>query len=244
MRRSLAAVTCTLALAAAFGRAYAATYTFTTIDSPGSTPSSGINTRLFGIDNRGQILGQDPSGTFLDAGGVFTYFNAPGSTSPLTVATAISGNGQIAGQGASGGGYLDTTGKFINIPPPNAVGSTLGVGISPTAINDLGQVIGTYGGSTTFIYSNGMTKPLSPPGVGFFLPAGINDAGQIIGRSTYSANGHYGLYGFLDAGGAITTLAAPNAESFGGDPGAPSFTFPSGINNLGELTVRGAKVWG
>lgn len=241
MRRPLATFTCMLVLTIAAGRAHAATYTITTVTSPGAMASNTNSTHFSGIDDQGKILGYDALGSFLDTGGTFSYFNAPGSNSSLINGTAISSNGLIAGEGVSGGGYLDTGGKFVNIPPPGANSSTPGIGISPKAINDLGQVIGTYDKGnnvlTSFIYSNGVTSPLNFPGGSgnFVIVNGINNAGQIVGLGVYSTNGKVGLYGFLDTAGTITTLAAPNSVSFNGIPPAPNYTVPNGVSSTGEI---------
>jgi hypothetical protein len=59
--------------------------------------------------------------------------------------------------------------------------------------------------------------------------SGINNAGQIIGSSTAGNN----FVGFIYAGGAFTTLNAPNT---GGEGGATDLT---GINNAGQIVGNG-----
>lgn len=141
MRRSLLAVTSTLVLAVAAGHVCAATYTFQTINSPGvgGIPPQPFAPSLFGINDKGQILGQDSTGSFVDTNGTFTYFNVPGSTSPVfytrtntTAPGALNNNGQIVGLtgngnlGSSSGGvgFLDTNGSLLKLLLPAQLSHT------------------------------------------------------------------------------------------------------------------------
>ena len=74
------------------GRAYATTYSFTTIDVSGATSTS-----AYGINDSGQIVGTTnfSSHSFLDTAGSFTTIDVPGASS--TSAFGINNSGEIVG---------------------------------------------------------------------------------------------------------------------------------------------------
>src|SRR5439155_235456 len=88
--------------------------TFTTIDDPSATL---VNTKTFGINDAGQIVGTYARGTnhgFLLSGGVFTDVDDPQATQG-TEAQGINAMGQVVGE------YDDATGihGFLMTPEPN-----------------------------------------------------------------------------------------------------------------------------
>ena len=170
-------------------------YTYTTINVPGSTFTS-----AYGINNSGQIVGAytDSTGAghgFLDTDGTFT-------TLPF-VPTGINNVGQMVGL-SSTGLILDTNGVITDIALtalPNFGGFPYG-GEKIVKINDLGQIVGNYYdqyfGNRGFIYSNGIftliraANPfLNEEGISAH---GINNAGQILVTIEYTGGTYTYLY--------------------------------------------------
>ncbi len=111
-------------------------------------------------------------------------------------------------------GFTFSNGVFtsFNIPGLN--------GTVPTAINNLGQIVGSDGNENIgFVYQNGNSTLLSPLLNGSIRPVGINDSGTIVGNQLIP--GH-GFSAFLDTGGTFTTLPVP-------------FAVATGINNSGQV---------
>jgi hypothetical protein len=91
--------------------------------------------------------------------------------------------------------------------------------------NDVGQTVGTYDGTKSFLYSNGIfTDVTDPAGIETDAYA-INDAGEIVGRY-WDAN--LVMHGFVDIGGVFTTVDVP--ASF-----RAVSTALTGINNAGQV---------
>jgi hypothetical protein len=114
---------------------------------------------------------------------------------------------------------------FTEIEAP---GSTI---TSPFAINNIGQVVGTYsdaaGNGHGFLETGGKYVNVDVAGALFTAPGGINDLGQIVGIDLDSA----GVHGFLDTHGTFTTLSTSGSAS------GFSLSGPLGIND------RGAILW-
>lgn len=152
---------------------------FTTINPPGST-----FTVLSGINNRGQILGSSssvpsPEGNFLYEHGVFTPLNVP------AFLFGLNDRGQIVGQicdNTGCHGLLDTRGSIATLDVPGSTNT------GATAINNPGQIVGTYQDTTglfhSFLDTRGVFTNFDVPGSGFTLAFGINDPGQIVGART------------------------------------------------------------
>lgn len=88
------------------------------------------------------------------------------------------------------------------------------------AINDAGEIVGTFEDSTGtnhgFVYSGGAFSGLDFPG-GDTTLSGINNAGQIVGDSLSG--------GFLFSGGSVTAITGPGGIALD----------PRGINNEDQL---------
>ena len=212
-----------MASAAAMARSSGG-YTFTDIRAPGATW-----TEAYGINDAGQIVGQDSNGSFLDTNGTFTTVSVPGSASPTggvtgTWAYGVNNGGQIVGYYNDTYGYshgfLDTDGTYTTFG-----GVPLGTSNAYAyGINDAGQIVGTKstaGPTSGFLYQNGTftTISVSPT---ITWANGINNSGQIVGTDqTGSNNGS-----FLDANGTYTTVSYPLGE------GA---TYARDINDLGQI---------
>jgi len=213
-------------------------YNFTTIDFPGA-----FSTYLTGINNSGDIVGYytDANNTgsgFLYAGGAFTAIDFPGASE--TEAYGINNSGDIVGfyvRPKGGGGFLYAGGTFSKVDFPGA-SSTY-----PSGINDSGDIAGYYGyylgtalrGLYGFLYSGGHFSMIEFTVHGVYgasstLPYGINNSGDIVGfykrtkAPVYPPSATSGG-GFLYAGGTYSTIDFADASS----------TYPSGINNSGDI---------
>src|SRR5262249_5258387 len=138
-----------------------------------------------------------------------------------TVATRISGSGQIVGYYNVGvtHGFTYSSGTDTTFDSPNASGA--GGGTFPQGVNDSCQNVGyayqvlpaphQFIAVSSFLDSGGTFTPISDPlavgGDQFTGPRGtfaegINNAGQIVGY--YNASGG-SVHGFLLSGGVYTT---------------------------------------
>jgi probable HAF family extracellular repeat protein len=167
------------------------------------------------ISDSGLILGDTLSEYPLP-----TVFNA-GSEYLLGIggeggeAVAVNSQNEIAYYDVQNWGNGTYDAYFVDSTGTHAIPSLGGEDITtPTAMNDLGWVVGTssvaHDAYDGFLYSNGVTTDLGPN----FTPAGINDAGLMVGNYM-SASAIY-----LD--GVETVI-----------PGATKLT---AINNAGDIT--------
>ena len=141
-------------------------YTYTTIDPPGS-----VLTQAIGINDSNQIVGAyrlagGSDHGFLLSGGTYTTFDFPGN---ITSAYAINNTGQIVGAYQLTGntnatpqhGFLLSGGAFTSIDVPGAT-QTLATGI-----NDAGQIVGQYNDATGthgFLLNGGVFTTINVPG--------------------------------------------------------------------------------
>jgi probable HAF family extracellular repeat protein len=206
--------------------------TFTDISDPlaGVGPfASGRGTFVTGINASGQVVGYywsnldqplDQHG-FVYSNGTFTDLG------PSTVVAAVNASGQLAGyyQGVTRHGFLYSSGNFTEISDPIAKEQ----GTVATAINDSGQVAGTYFVGNTplsFVYSNGIFTNFSDPLSGNSFVQAINNIGQVVGY-TYVKN--YGNHGFVYSNGIFTDTSDPFASP------ASNGTYVTAINNAGQI---------
>lgn len=162
-----------------------------------------------GINDRGQVVGQYtgydfPGGVrtiteqfgFIDTKGTITHLSLADGTAFLP--TGINDFDQVVGTTTNGvSGVLDLrTDRFTAIKVPGATST------DASAINNLGQVAGTYtdsaGNVHAFVDTDGrMTFLNLPPSLSGTLQAvtGINDFDQIVGQ-------------FTDAGGVMESVIA------------------------------------
>ena len=101
------------------------------------------------------------------------------------IAVAINNNGEAVGQC----GDNNALGLVWTNDTPTALATLGGTAATPTAINNLGQVVGTSATSTGSVdgalWSNGTVTDLGSN----FWPAAINDSGVIVGRQFVYSNG-------------------------------------------------------
>jgi probable HAF family extracellular repeat protein len=190
---------------------------YTTLDAPGATFASAA----YGINDFGQIIGayqNQPASSrgFLLNGTTYTDIVPPGASSSSNIAPAgINNAGQIVGYyyntypGAEHG-FLLSDGSYTQLDHPGSIFTYLG------AINNSGQILG--GSSLGFFLLSGGTYTALDL-LNFGLPAGLNDAGQIVGTYEYEGAG------FVLSDGVYTTLRVPGAED----------TEAVSINNDGQV---------
>lgn len=155
-----------------------------------------IGTGAFGINNRGDIVGEYTDSTpfrrvhgFLLKGGGFQTIDPPHSV--FSQAFDINDSGQIVGifedpLGNSFGFLFDgVTYTTIHFP-----GSQF---TFAQGINNKGQIVGEFDNGS-FIFSDGSYTFLNGPTTDFVEAFGINTAGQIVGDI---ATTRFGLFGFI-----------------------------------------------
>lgn len=211
-------------------------YSFTFINFPGQVNTGYLALNFGATGSKQTLVGYSGNSTapvtagflldFSTAHGVDTEtFSTvpkyPGSTTSFPF--AINNTGQIVGAYIDSAGdyhgYVLTNGTFtaINVPFTGAVNT------EPTAINDEGDIVGTWGPENNqgFVLSGGVYTMILVPGNDNTEPYGINDSGVVVG-----AVGEAGTeYGFELSDGVYTTIQVPG--SYG--------TIADAINNSGEI---------
>jgi probable HAF family extracellular repeat protein len=228
-------------------------YTFKTFDVPGEAPTSDVNggTSFFGINNRGEIVGDyGVAGEYL-ADGVTHVVAGFLLEKDQFIDVAIPGAAwtevyAINDHGVAVGDYMDDLGNWWNfvrapdgtielLPPvvPGAQGNSEGIGI-----NNEGTIVGTFrlsapppnnygiAGSGGFIFKDGVYTMFDYPTAIGTHPTGINDHGEIVGIWKDANNVRHG---FLLRDGSFSSLDVPAAVGL---------TFAEGINNAGEVVGR------
>ncbi|MEQ1558366.1 MAG: hypothetical protein ABL933_05425 [Methyloglobulus sp.] len=214
------------------GHTHATTYSFKTIDFPGST-----STKPASINASGQVTGNYSGGAFFYSSGTFTnidiigyYYCGSQNTCPYHVSTiplSINDLGQVVGSraweshdpGPVSFLYSSTSGTSIKLTNTSYARD----------INNAGQVVG-YGsppiGST--LYYAGAYTYLSFTGDynTFTFASGLNNKGQIVGTYYFWQDPAPQIrHGFVKNGGSYLTLDVPNAAS----------TYGSSINSSGQV---------
>jgi probable HAF family extracellular repeat protein len=199
-----------LLLSVALSTALGDSFTFQTLDFPGSS-----FTQAFGINSSGEIVGALSSGGFVYNAGNFSNFDVPGSTH--TGAKGINELGQIVGEyDTSSAGpiaFLYSGGSFTSISPPGASSATA------NGINSTGLIVGQYTDSTHsgneqgFLYDGKAFTTIDFPGTGSGTGVeGINSAGDVVGFY-YLNNDNTTIYSFLYSNGVFTTISMPGCSS-------------------------------
>jgi probable HAF family extracellular repeat protein len=107
-----------------------------------------------------------------------------------------------------------------------AVPSLAGVVMTPTAINDLGQVVGQLNGTGGFYFNGTTTTSLPVAGYYEANAVGINDSSTICGFGTTQQGD---AYVYTQQGSTVTNLGAINQYG----------TYAYGINNSGQIVGYG-----
>jgi probable HAF family extracellular repeat protein len=211
-------------------RTLLAAYALTNLGTLGGTGSA----QAHDINEAGQVVGYATTATaqthaFLWTNGVMADLGTlPTGTS--SQAFGLNNNGQVVGYafdgspagGATNHAFLWEDGVMTNlIPAPHWS--------SGNAINDAGQVAGTYNLNRPFIWEDGVLTDLGGFGgsAGFGYAHDINNAGQVVG-SSFANNGSEGIQqqAFLWQNGVMTNLGAL--------PDLPD-SRAHGINELGQV---------
>jgi uncharacterized membrane protein len=200
---------------------------FRRIDVPGAN-----ETRPEAINNRGEIAGAyvDRAGILhgylQDRDGSVTTIDPPGAGA--TVVTDVDDRGRLVGafvdarQTTISAFVRDAEGRFTTISHPDAGF----YGTVPEGVNNQGQIAGTYSDADDrthgFVLDDGVYTTVDTPETpGNTQVYDIDDRGRLVG-----ASGHVS-YGYLaDGRGRPIELDAPAVASD---------TFPTGINNRGEI---------
>jgi uncharacterized membrane protein len=224
---------------------------FTTLDYPGA-----VNTRAFGINNLGHVVGLADNIGFVWKNGTFQSIEFPGATN--TAAWAINDDGAIVGTYSAPGvgtrGFLRRKGgRFITIEFPETTGA---FNITEACgINNRGDVVGIYrpdplsSVSKGYLLKKGVFTEVAMADAPETEPCGINSDGHIVGthnvRRTFDnlkrgmtmfLPGDFDEHpprGFVLAGGIFTSTFPPDAMTGCTDtaPGCPSRTFAFGIDD-------------
>lgn len=142
--------------------------------------------------------------------------------------TDIDGKGRTAGNDSMGRGYfVGTRGKAHKIRCPSDQTDNESTAVS--AINNLGQVVGSCTDGGFVRDRNGHMTILNFPGADGTIALGINDAGDVVGQ--YWGNdfgqGLQRFHGFVWRNGEYATIDASFPEAMA--------TILSGINNAGQI---------
>ena len=164
----------------------ARSFTFTSVDPPGST-----STDAMGVNSSGQVIGgyTNASGGhgFLMKAGAFSSIDFPGASD--TSASGINDTGQIVGRYVENGqhGFLLAGGSFTTLDFPGLLNAT------PSGINNLGQIVGSIpnknnsGHSYGFVQNGNSFTSFTFGGSLDTWADGINDSGSVVG--TYADAG-------------------------------------------------------
>jgi probable HAF family extracellular repeat protein len=178
-------------------------------DNGGGTTA--VNPGTFGINNRGQMVGQFGfnQGGFLYNGSGFTNLNVPSGTN--TSPWGINDARQVVGWNYNNSipqtdsGFLYSGGSYTPVNVPGATGTVA------LRINNSGQIVGYYfdgSGTHGFLDTGGSYLALNVPGSSMTWAYGINNSGQVVGDFDFAS----GQHGFLYSGGSYTILNVPGAN--------------------------------
>lgn len=197
----------------------------------------GTNSQATAINQAGQIVGRSQSSGDAD----WKAFIVNGSMSQaglLSDATDINNGGQVLGQaGADAVIYNSGSGTITPLGVPEG-----GCCFLPSAMNDLGQVVGTGQPKLevsdvphAFLYSDGSLSDLGTlngPGGSDSRGLGINNAGQAVGWSNFQAFDD----AFIYSDGSMTNLSLlPDVVAAGWRLQAAT-----AINNEGQIVGWGS----
>jgi hypothetical protein len=237
-RTLLSAVLSLSVLLSTLVAAQGASYTFTTIDVPGSGA-----TQVFGINASGESVGYYIANGlhgFTQSGGLYTTIDVPGQafTEPYGVNTAGVIVGFYADVNNFTHGFLLSGGNLTTIDVPDSI-STWAYGM-----NDQGQIVGAYQdaqGLHGFVLTAGQFTTIDIPGSFQVLATGINNIGHIVG---IYGDAQGTLHGFLLVDGLVTTINVPGSaptEIWGiNDAGVIAGIFmPAGGNMHGFILMDG-----
>jgi hypothetical protein len=192
------------------------TYTFTTLALPDAA------------QNWPQAINERPIKSFLYHDGTLSPIKGPHAQS--TQVSDVNSLGQIVGWYGSGQGFLrGPKGQYTKLHGPFPDASST----HPNAINKHGQIVGIYfensGYVFSFLYEEGDFTLLHLPHSATTIVHGLNDYGQIVGRSCCHAPGSYRA--FLYDQGVFVPIEVPFAYPYPQSMRTEAY----GINNAGHI---------
>lgn len=218
-----------------------------TIRDLGSPSCEFLNSSYaWGINNRGQVVGESGCGGFLWQDGTFTDLGVlPGGY--LARPFDVNDRGQIVGLAFVSGGHAHAFRWEDGVMIDLGARPDLRVGSEANAINGHGDIVGTayvegYPSHTAALWKDGDFVNLGTlPGGSASVATDINERGQVVGGSGVGPLAPCGQHAFLWDDGKYIDLGAP--------PDLPC-TGAYGINNHGQVVgvARGdygyrAVVW-
>jgi probable HAF family extracellular repeat protein len=187
------------------------TYTFQTVDPPGST-----NTFVAGINDSGAVVGRHRTADgvyhgFLYDGETYTILDYPGADN--TFAYDITFDSACASCG-----FVIRKGKTTQVRVP---GSSCA---QAADVNDRGDIGGSYWDNPGcfvmpletwhgFVLRSGTFTTVDVPGASHTEVSGINAAGEIVGAYIAAGGGASDQHGFFLDGAAFTTIDVPGAQT-------------------------------
>jgi hypothetical protein len=179
---------------------------FESFTNPKTPHMTGAVNQLLGVNNSGVAVGfyNDAAGNshayqVNQATGVFTAIKIPGDVS--TQATGINNLGDIVGFGKDAAG--NTTGWLLHNGHLTAYQFPGGSNTQAFGINDHDEIVGTYLDGAGVDHGFTLKAPLGPVshwqaiddpnGVGSTVVNGVNNAGDLVGFYTDSANNTDGM---------------------------------------------------
>src|SRR5207253_1189524 len=198
------------------------------------TSINGSNSFAYGINDAGQIVGEENGQGFLTdiKGTSITSFAC--NFSNETIPTGINSKGQIVGwlndtNTNSTRAFVTNVNALASCSPFDFPGSTA---TQAWGINGKGETVGVFwdanGEHGFFINAAGQHFKIDIPGSTQTQAFGVNDSGQIVG--TYTDAATFSSYGFLLANvTALTSFTKIDMPNSGGS------TNVNGINNTGQI---------
>jgi len=189
-----------------------------------------------GINDAGQVTGeaQTPDGhthAFLYSGGAMLNIGFPGEQ--MSIAYGINGAGQVTGWSTPSGDNYQR--PFVYSGGVSTLLDTQGRPGIGTAINDLGQVAGTFGNpdatQQAFLYSGGQVTLIGDANASALA---LNNAGDVVGQF----GSHRGWNAFLFHAGVFMDLNRLL------DPASAlvwNLTSATAINDAGQILVLACK---
>ncbi len=210
-------------------------YDVVNLSLPGLTGGTAF-TQVTAINDQGQVTGY-ASGTYNGVANSYSFLYANGGYTVLNLGSSgasrvfdINNAGQIVGSIATS---TTLTGFVYNNGTTTALvsGSTGSGNLGAYAINERGEIAGNNG-SAAFIQTVGGMVVI-PGTTAAYAPAGINQAGQVVGTLASTGGGFVYANGVLNAVPTATLYAINNSGTSVGSTNSPTLpqalTYSNGV---------------